>query len=293
MIRVGMVDFWLDNWHTNHYPDYLRLAAEQYGFDVGLTDVWADQDAPEGGMTTEAWCKWKGVRRAQTYEELLSRVDAVMVMCADDCTHHEELAQKALSSGKPVYCDKTFAPDFPSAQRMVALAKSSGTPMFTCSAQRFCMELQNYIRLNGVKTAFCATAGPGDMVNYSIHQYEMIEAVMGTGAQQCIAFSVGDVRHVVYEYKDGRNATFLQGPGFPFRMSVSDGVNGEDIAVTDYYMNFMYKLCKFFTQGIVPVSAEDTLEIMAMQQAAREALQNPGKWHALPGIMNDREGINP
>ncbi len=293
MIRVGMVDFWLDNWHTNHYPDYLRLAAKQYGFDLELTDVWAAQDAPDGGMTTDAWCEWKNVRKAATYEELLSQVDAVMVMCADDCTHHEELAQKALSGGKPVYCDKTFAPDFPTAQRMVAVAKESGTPMFTCSAQRFCMELQNYIRLHGAKAAFCATQGPGDMVNYSIHQYEMLEAVMGVGAQRCIAFATGDVRHVVYDYGDGRNAAFLQGPGFPFRMSVSDGVHGEDVAVTDYYMNFMYALCKFFTQGIVPVSAQDTLEIMAMQQAARTALQHPGKWHMLPGVTDDREGMNP
>lgn len=293
MIRIGMVDYWLDNWHTNHYPDYLRLAARQYGFDLELTDAWAAQDAPNGGLTTEAWCEKKGMRRASSYEELISRVDAIMVMCADDCTHHEELAQKALSSGKRVYCDKTFAPNLAAAQRMITLAKNSGTPMFSCSAQRFCMELQNYIRLNGTKATFCSTTGPGDMVNYSIHQYEMIEAVMGAGAQRCIAFSVGDVRHVVYEYEDDRSATFLQGPGIPFRMLVSDGVRGEDVAITDYYMNFMYALCKFFTQGVVPVSGEDTLEIMAMQQAARTALQYLGEWKNVPQTTkNCGEGIN-
>ncbi len=278
MIRVGMVDRFLDNWHTNHYPGYFRLAAQTHGIDMDITDVWAEQDAPNGGLTTEEWCRLKQTRAAKTEEELLERVDAVMVMCADDCLPHEGLAQKALASGKPVYCDKTFAPSLEAAIRMFNRAEQYNTPMFTCSAQRYCIELQNFMRLYGRKAPYCATTGPGDMVNYSIHQYEMIEAVMGTGAVRCRSEGTGNVRQFHYEYEDGRRASFTQGPGVPFRMIAHNGAACEDIAVTDYYTGFMYTLCRFFNDKRPPVAREDTLEIMAMQQAARNALLTPDEW---------------
>ncbi len=283
MIRIGMIDLWLDNWHTNHYPDYLRLAAQVFGFDMELTDVWAKQDAPEGGLSTEAWCRAKNVRPAESEEELFQRVDAVMVMCADNCLPHEELAHKALACGKPVYCDKTFAPTLEAAVRMFNRAGQYNTPMFTCSAQRYCIELRSFERMYGRKADYCATTGPGDMVNYSIHQYEMLEHVMGTGAVRCQAEKIGNINKIIYEYEEeGRKASFTQGQGMPFRMVASKGKVYEEIAVTDYYTGFMHVLCKFFKDGKPPVSREDTLEIMAMQQAGREALQNPGQWVRVP-----------
>jgi len=140
MTRIGIVDRYLDNWHTNHYPDYLRLAAQRYHREIDVTVAWAWQDAPDG-LTTAEWCAAHSVRSAPSYEALLAETDGVMVLCADDCTYHEKLAGPALCSGKPVYCDKTFAPDLDAAKRMFALAEQHGTPMFTCSAQRFVMEL--------------------------------------------------------------------------------------------------------------------------------------------------------
>lgn len=282
MIRIGMIDRWLDNWHTNHYPDYLRLAAQVFGFDMDVTDVWAEVDAPNGGLSTESWCRLKNVRPAGSEEELLERVDAVMVMCADDCLPHERLAQKALACGKPVYCDKTFAPTLEAAVRMFNRAEQHNTPMFTCSAQRYCIELRNFVRLYGRKAEHCSTTGPGDVVNYSIHQFEMLEQVMGTGAVRCQAESTENISKIVYEYDDGRRASFSQGQNIPFTMMASKGNICEEIAVTDYYTGFMHILCKFFTDKKMPVSREDTLEIMAMQQAGRQALLSPGQWIPVP-----------
>lgn len=276
MIKIGMVDRWLDNWHTNHYPDYLRLAAKRYGVDIDITTVWAWQDAPEG-MTTKEWCKAYGVREAKSYEALLEEVDGIMVMCADDCTPHEELAEPALRYGKPVYCDKTFAPDLDTAKRMFALAETYGTPVFSCSAQRYVMELQSYVRKYGQTAEFCSTTGPGDLKNYSIHQFEMVEYAMGIGAKSCCSMPCADGIRLLYTYKDGRMACVEQSNTLPFVMTLCDGKKMEDIAVTDYYMALMYALCCFFQNRIPPVAKEDTLEIMAMQQSAREALKHPGK----------------
>ncbi|MDR1643267.1 MAG: hypothetical protein LBT59_26530 [Clostridiales bacterium] len=282
MIRIGMIDLWLDNWHTNHYPNYIRLAAEKFGFDADVTDVWAEKDAPEG-LTTAAWCDKYHTRPAKSQQELLSRVDAVMVMCADDCLPHEALAQEALASGIPLYCDKTFAPDLDSAIRMFERANSFNTPIFTCSAHRYCMELLDFVRRHDRKAAWCVTSGPGDLVNYSVHQFELIECLMGTGAKTCRAGASEGLLQIVYDYGEGRFSSFTQGPGLEFIMKASaDGVSSEVVEVVEYYMNFMFGLLRFFENKIPPVEQADTLEIMAMQQAARQARKAPGEVIAVP-----------
>lgn len=283
MIKIGFIDKYLNNWHSDHYPEYMRVASRLYGIDARLTAAWAETDHPDGGLTTEQWCEWQGCRRAMTCEELIATADVLMVMCADNCLPHEELAQQALASGKPLYCDKTFAPDLAAAVRMFDRAEKYGTPMFTCSAQRYCMELLGYLDSRRADTLFCSTTGPGDMINYSIHQFEMIQHVMGEGALRCKGFTAAASRHLVFEYADGRMATFTQSPKAPFTLAVSEGGDsGRGIEVGDYYMNFMHTLLKFFAEGKPPVPRRDTLEIMAMQQAGREALASPDTWVGVP-----------
>lgn len=286
MLKIGLIDFYLNNWHTDHYPEYMALAAQRYGMDIAITDACALRQAPEGAVSNEAWCRQRGICLARDEQELIARVDGIMVMGADECLEHELLARQALMSGKPVYCDKTFAPNLETAVRMFDLAKAHRTPLFSCSAQRYVMELQSWRCLHqGRNAAFCATQGPGDLRNYSIHQFEMVEYIMGRGAAQCLAFDDGVKRTFQYRYEDGRAAQLEQATTLPFRMTVSDGAQSRDIAVTDYYMALMYALCRFFQDGIPPVSREDTLEIMAMQQAARMALETPGKWIAVPAYQ--------
>lgn len=283
MLKIGLIDFYLNNWHTDHYPDYMALAAQRYGVDIAITDACALRSAPEGALTNEAWCEWKGIRLAGDEQELIDRIDGIMVMGADECLEHELLARQALMSGKPVYCDKTFAPTLEAAIRMFDLAKEYHTPVFSCSAQRYVMELQSWRCLHqGRNATFCATQGPGELRNYSIHQFEMVEYIMGRGATQCLAFDDNVKRTYQYRYQDGRTAQLEQSTTLPFRMVVSDGKECCDIAVTDYYMALMYTLCRFFQNGIPPIEREDTLEIMAMQQAARMALERPGAWIDVP-----------
>ncbi len=287
MLRIGFVDRWLDNWHTNHYPDYLRLASRLYGLPAEIVAAWAESDAPEG-LTTDGWCAAHRVERAASVGELIAGVDAILVLCADDCLPHEALAHQALAGGKPVYCDKTFAPDLDAGARMFAHARAHGTPVFSCSAQRWCMELLAWQMNHPGPARHCATTGPGDMVNYSIHQFEMLEALLGTGASRCRALPDSDARRLQYQWEDGRSASFAQGQGLPFTLEVSaTGAEGstESLAVLEYYMNFMHALLTFFADGNPPVPAADTLAILAMQQAGRQALAQPGDWVELPVVV--------
>ncbi len=283
MFRIGLLDENLYNWHTMHYPHYLQLAAKLYGYDIVVAAACATKaDESE----SKRWCEEYKMEYCQTPEKLIACSDGIMVMAADECGGHEGLAKPALESGKPVFCDKTFAPDYAAAARMFALAKAHGTPVFSCSSQRFCMELLSWKQRYGTPYRV-VSQGPGDLRNYSVHQYEMMEHLMGIGAKRCIAFGGEDARHILYEYANGRTAQMTQMmPAIPFRLTVykQENAPGEDVAVTDHYMTLMLALCRFFCEGALPVLPEDTLEIMAMQEAGRRACERFGTWISLQPI---------
>ena len=294
MLKIGLIDLYLDNWYTNYYPGFLREAARDMGMDADLVYVYAETDAP-GGMTNRAWCeKIGGVTFLPTYEDIIRESDVLMFMCADDVFPHERLAKKALMSGKRLYCDKTFAPDTAAARRMFRLAKEHGTTVFSSSAMRFCPDLTKYIQdaeKAGKQASFAASTGPGEIRNYSVHQLEMVQRVMGCGAADCMAFVSHDSKTVIYRYPKGRFATMVQSPNAFFSLTVSDDFAHWDtpnrptnrgIEPTEYYMPFMRELLTFFAGGEIPVLPEDTMEIMAMQEGARAAMEAPGSWVRLP-----------
>ncbi len=298
MFRVGIVDLYGDNWHTNYYPIFLRAAALELGIEMAVEYAYFSQNAPSG-ETPEQWCaRMGGVTLCPDYDTLIAKSDAVMVMCADNVYPHEELAGKALCSGKPVFCDKTFAPDIDAAKRMFALAKAHGTPVFSTSAQRYCPDLTAYCLAQTKPTAFAVTTGPGDLVNYSVHQIEMLEAVMGRGAKEVIAFPAHSSVTAVVRYDGGRYATFVQSPNAVFSMAASDDkadwqsgnkATNRNIVIGEYYIPFMKKLVAFFQTRIPPITPQDTLEVTAVEQAIREACKTPGVFVSVPAYEEDAE----
>lgn len=296
MLSVGIIDLYGDNWHTNYYPIFLRAAALESGIDAEVKYAYFSQNAPSG-ETPQQWCDRIGeVELCPDYETLLQKSDAVMVMCADDVYPHEELAKKALCCGNPVFCDKTFAPDLDAAKRMFALAKEHGTPVFSTSAQRYCPDLTAYCNAQTKPCKFAATTGPGDIINYSVHQLEMVEAVMGRGAKDVIAFPVNSSVTAVIRYGEDRYATFVQNPNAIFSMSASDDKadwysdnkpTNRNITIGEFYIPFMKKLIAFFQTRIPPIKPQDTMEVVAIQQAIREAKKTPGVYVNVPAYEEE------
>ena len=52
MIKVGFIDYYLDEWHANNYVHMLR---DYSNGEVEAVYAWAEIDSPEGGLTTDAW----------------------------------------------------------------------------------------------------------------------------------------------------------------------------------------------------------------------------------------------
>lgn len=138
MKTIGFIDYYLDEWHANNYPQLIKEAS---GGELEVTCAYAMKDSPlKGGMTTDEWCEKYQIKRCGTIEEVIEKCDCLLVLSPDNCEMHEELCKLPLCSGKLTYVDKTFAPDKETAERIFAVAQEHSTPCYSTSALRFASE---------------------------------------------------------------------------------------------------------------------------------------------------------
>ena len=284
MFKIGFLDYYFDNWHTNFYPGFLREEIQRKGLDAEITAAYAFHESPTE-LTNSEWCSKMQVKECSSAQELIDSVDGIMAMAADNSQWKEEVVLEALKSGKPVFVDKTFAPDLATGKRFFEIAKEHGTPVFTVSAQRYCESIVDYLSREKGNTRFMSTVGPHDLSNYAVHQFEPIVAVMGTGVKRVKGFAVGEkVTQLMLDYGDGRMASFTQTPNpwAEFNFMVSDGEKGERLDSSDFYGNTMRAILEFFRTKSSPVPQEETLEILALIDAAKIARQKSDEWMELP-----------
>lgn len=284
MLKIGFADYYLDNWHANHYPGFLRDVIADCGYDAQVTHAFGIHNAPpHGGLTTAQWCEERSITPTASMEELVESVDAIMVIAADNSAWHEEVCRLPLRSGKPVFVDKTFAPDLETGKRLFELAERNGTPVFSSSAQRYCQSILDYQAAHQQRPNFVSTVGPHSLDSYAVHQLEPIVALMGTGVKRIKGFAVGSaVTQLVLDYGEGRMASFVQSPQpwAEFNFMVSDGETGQRLISDDrdFYHNLAKAIMEFFVHRICPVRKEETLEILAIIDAARIARVQQDVW---------------
>lgn len=283
MKKIGFIDFFLDEWHANNYPQWIREDCAASGRDLDVAYAWADT-APLVKLDTASWCKKYQVEALASMEELVEKSDYIIVLSPDHPEHHEKLARIPLMSGKPVFVDKTFSPDLKSGVRMFELAAQFRTPMFSSSALRFTKELAGYpdANVNRDSLEFVATLGTGTYgyENYAVHQFEMIVSLLGPGAARIKSLSSEHGRLLIVEYPGGRRASMLQIVTAPFQLSMQLK-NGEGIIInecSDIFTRMVHAMLDFFETGQPAAPKEETLAIMALIEAGRKALASYDTW---------------
>ncbi len=278
MIKVGFIDYFLDEWHANNYPKFF---ADTCGDEFKIAYAYAEIDKPNG-LTTDQWCEKFGVERCATIKEVVDKSDCIIVLSPDNPERHLDLCREPLASGKRVYVDKTFALSKDIAKQITAIAEESGTPFCSSSALRFADELENVPKED---ICFIESHGPGDFDTYAIHQIEPIVCLMGSGAKRVMAIGSGKHASVVIEFDGGRRAVMTH-YGWPqkhyvdFGMTVSygDGENYLVPAMSNYFPNFIKNLTEYFKTGKIFAEHDETIAIMGIIEAGNKALRTPGEW---------------
>ena len=277
MKTIGFIDYFHDNWHANNYPPWIRDSAVS-GWEVKY--AYALQDAPSPGLGTDAWCAKSGVQKCKSMEEIIERSDALIVLAPNNPERHEELSRLPLESGKPVYIDKTFAPDLAAAKRMFAMAEAGKTPMFSSSALRYASELAEIkSKVPRDELNLVAARGGGKFGIYIIHQLEMIVSLLGPGPKRVMSVGVPEAPVLIIDYGKAR-ATATMVPG-PFSIAAEHGADqgmafGE--VKSAFFVNLIAAMLTFFQTREIPVAKEETLAVIALIDAAKKAVAERDAW---------------
>lgn len=274
MKKIGIIDYFLDEWHANHLPQWIHDESKG-GYEVAF--AYGKIDAPQG-LSSEDWCKKFGVEHCKTIEKVIAQSDVLMVLSPDNPEMHWELCQLPLRSGKPTYVDKTFAPDYKTAEALFQLAEQYHTPMFSTSALRFTKELDG-ISKEGIRTL--ATTGPGVISNYAIHQLEMIVQLMGTKAERVMFMGTENCPQFIIQFAGNRSAVMGQyGWDCPFsvRAAKDDGTFINIPSCSEYFERFVPALLQFFDTAQPPVPEEETILISKLREFGINAVNWPGTW---------------
>ncbi len=277
ILKIGFIDYFLDEWHANNYPEFIRKAS---GGKMAVVYAYGHIDSPKGGRTTEQWCADMGLERCLTIDEVVEKSDCIIVLSPDNPEMHWELCQKPLRSGKRVYVDKTFAPTAQIARDLFALAEEYHTPIYSSSALRYAKELAD---LPDKEAVFIDTYGPGLPENYLVHQFEPLALIMNTPAERILYTKAGNASNFLITFQGGKAASATlfgwDGPT-PFAVTVrySDGTLADIPDASGHFDRFIANMLRFFETGEGAVCKAQTISVMAMIEAAHKAEEVPGQW---------------
>ncbi len=142
MLRAGIIG--LDTSHVTAFTKLLNnpknegdLAGVRVvaAFPGGSQDVASSRDRLEG-FTKHMRDKFTASRSSNSIEELLAKVDVVLLESVDGRPHLQQ-AMPVLKAGKPVFIDKPLGGSLADVLTIFDLAKQSKTPVFSSSSLRY------------------------------------------------------------------------------------------------------------------------------------------------------------
>lgn len=297
--RAGIIG--LDTSHVTAFSNTLNRESagpEYNGYKIvaayptkGSADMSFSVNRLEG--FTEGVKKY-GVEIVNSIKELLKRVDVVFLESVDGRVHYEQ-ALPVLKAGKRMFIDKPLAHSLSSAMSIFEAAKKYKVPVFSCSATRFAPKAREIVngsigKVLGADT-YCPTGkaiGHPDMYFYGIHGIESLFTVMGPGCKEVSRFNTDGTDVIVGTWEDGRIGTFRGTP-----RGGKSGFGGKAFGVEDIadigefagYNPMLIQITEFFRTGVVPVSPEETLEILAFMEAADESKNKNGAPVTIESMM--------
>jgi hypothetical protein len=196
-LRIGFVDYKLENFHANVFLQLIRETLK----DRGATVVGCNaMDEQEG----KAWATKNNVRYFAEPARLNEAVDAFMILAPSNPEAHFELCKKIFPFSKPTYVDKTFAPDLATAKKIFALADKHKTKIQTASALRY-TNVQEGADKSKLRSVI-AWGGGTSFDEYIIHPVEMIVSLLGPEVKQILRLEDGERNQLILKFSGGRTA---------------------------------------------------------------------------------------
>ena len=274
MKKIGIIDYFIDEWHSNTYLGLFERASKELGVDYKVTYAYAEVEQP-GKMLTDDWCAKNNVTRCHSIEELCEKSDNILILAPANPETHLKYAQIALSYGKTTYIDKTFAPDLQTAKEIFAIAEKYNTKIFTSSALRYAEEIANYSDVKNVMIK----GGGRSLEEYIIHQIEMaVKLTKGEQAEYVHVFHHAKQSAIIVQFADKTVSLNYSNSGWGFAVDVeTENANCEYKNVekgTEFY-RLVASIVNFFETNEEPFDKKETLAVLAIRDAIMKGVNSP------------------
>jgi len=259
------------------YLGYKIVAAYPYG---SREIVSSSERIP--GYTEEV--RKFGVEIVNSIDELLPKVDVVMLETNDGRLHLEQALQ-VIKAGKRMFIDKPVTASLADAILIYEAAKKYDVPLFSSSSLRYIKGMDELLAGKIGNILGAETYSPAklekthpDLFWYGIHGVEMLFTVMGTGCKSVVRISTADTDLVVGSWNDGRIGTFrgIRKGKLDYGGTIFGEKGIQSFGNYAGYDSLLVRIIRFFDTGIVPVKPEETLEILAFMEAADLSKVNNG-----------------
>lgn len=235
-----------------------------------------------------------GVEMVDSIDTLLKKVDVVLLLSIDGRKHLEQ-AKPVFAARKPVFIDKPVGGTLADAIKIYDLAKKSGVPCFSSSGLRYgprLAALRNDPKIGAVRG--CDAFSPcsiephhPDFYWYGVHGVEPLFTIMGTGCKTVTRVHAEGADVAVGLWADGRIGTFrgTREGAHDYGATVFGSKGIGSTRGFEGYEHLITEIVKFFKTGKAPVSAEETIEIMAFMEAADESKRQGGCPVSIESVM--------
>ena len=282
-LRVAMVG--LDTSHSVAFPQHIQGPGEHLVEGIRVTrclrfptPFYSEEGQDERQRQIEAW----GVQVSRDMDDVVADCDAILI-CINDPAYHREYFHRCAALGKPIFLDKPLADTFAHGKEIVAWAREHNTKFFSSSSLRFAPELVA-ASIAMPSPQFVSTYGPlgkapagSSIVWYGVHAFEMLQRAMGRGACSVQTHTVAHGVICVVQYADDRRGVVeLTSNSYAYAGCLRNAENAVTYAVNmdHVYAAQLSVVVSFFHGGVIPVVWEDTLEVMALLDAAERSLQS-------------------
>ena len=299
LIRAGMIG--LDTSHVIAFTKYMNKP--------GVTDARSDvqivagvpagsPDMPRSANRIGGYVKQLrnelGVEIVGSIDELVEKVDAVLLTSVDGRPHLEQI-KPVLEAGKAVFLDKPAAADLVDVVEIYRLAKEHNVPIFSSSCRRF----------NPRVIEACSPSRVGEVVGYDVfsqaygarhhseiwftgmHGVEMLYRILGRGCESVTCMETDRTYMVAGSWDDSRIGTWrairtsnrASGKGgYGVTVFGTQGVSASGL-LPQYidYEPLVVAIAEFFKTGRQPVAPQETIELYAFLKAAEQSRRQAGR----------------
>lgn len=261
MIKLGFVDYYLDEWHASNYPAFFQKAAEKLGVECTIVGALATLDESPKGKTTDEWCKEHNITRFDDIDALAAECDAFLIFAPDNPEQHYALAEMVLPYGKRTFIDKTFAASEADAKAIIELAGKYNTPMYSTSSLRYAVEVEEAKGMRDISVHGTYK----EMKDYLVHTGEMVVSILGTGISSVECEADDKTYFFNVKYYDDRAARVEMFPKCPFKVN-------DKLVESDYFGRQIENILRFFNGEAPTVSNDEMIEVARFIDMATEAI---------------------